>query len=118
MITLEPIRSPAWSLRVCPDARDGDVMPKFVAGGVVHIHPAEPSVAHFSAFKGGLTRKLIRELVEKLQEIGITHVHSKRADGHRLPCSVAMPDGSLVTDLEMVMARCFRKRAKGVPNGN
>lgn len=99
MITLEPIRSPAWALRVCPGAREGDPTPPFVASGVIHIDPAEPTVAHFAAFHGDLTRPLLRELLGKLLSIGVTHVHSLRADGHGLPFSVPGMDGVLVIDL-------------------
>lgn len=107
MITLEPIRSPAWALRVCPGAVDGQVMPPFVASGVIHIDPAEPTVAHFMAFHGGLTRVLLRELLEKLLSIGVTHVHATRADGHSLPFAT-LRDGVLVADLEAIARRMIK----------
>lgn len=107
MITLEPIRSPAWALRVCPGAVEGDPTPPFVASGVIHIDPTEPTVAHFAAFHGQLNRKLIRELVDKLLSIGVTQVHSTRADGHSLPFS-EMHNGVLVTDLVALQTRFSR----------
>lgn len=110
MITLEPIRSPAWALRVCPGAREGESTPPFVASGVIHIDPAEPTVAHFMAFHGDLTRTLLRELLGKLLSIGVTHVHSLRADGHGLPFSVPRIDGVLVTDLVALASRVSRSK--------
>lgn len=110
MITLERIQSPAWALRVCPGASEGDKMPPFVASGVLHIDPAEPTVAHIAAFHGGLTRAHLRELLDKLLSIGVTHVHARRADGHRLPFSVPGPGGVLITDLVAVAGRIKQRR--------
>lgn len=110
MITLEQIRSPAWVLRVCPGAREGDQMPPFVASGVLHIDPAVPTVAHVAAFHGDVTRSLLRELVDKLLSIGVTHVHARRADGHRLPFSVPGPGGVLIIDLIAVAGRINKQK--------
>lgn len=85
-------------------------MPPFVASGVLHIDPAEPTVAHIAAFHGGLTRSLLRELLDKLLSIGVTHVHARRADGHRLPFSVPGPGGVLITDLVAVAGRIKQRR--------
>lgn len=108
MITLEPIKAPAWALRVCPGAVDGEVHPAFVASGVLEIDPAVPTVARLLAFKGDLTRTLLRELLDKLLSIGITHVHSTRRDGHSLPFSSQRDDGVLVTDLVALQRRLLR----------
>lgn len=84
-------------------------MPAFVASGVIHIDPTEPTVAHFTAFRGSLTRTLIRELIDKLISIGVTHVHSLRADGHGLPFS-QVQNGVWVTDLVALSERFTNSR--------
>ena len=85
-------------------------MPAFVASGVLHISRDEPTVAHIAAFHGGMNRAHLRELLDKLLSTGVTHVHARRADGHRLPFSVPGPDGILITDLVAAAGRINKQQ--------
>lgn len=84
-------------------------MPAFVASGVLHISQDEPTVAHIAAFRGRLTRPLLRELLATFLSLGVTTVHSHRADGHSLPFSERRPDGVFVTDLVALSDRVNKK---------
>ena len=108
MITLERIETPAFALRVCPDAAEGDDMPDFVASGVLEVDRVDPSIGRLLAFHGDLSRRLLRELLDKLLGMGITHIHATRKDRHRLPFSTLRDDGVFITDLVALRARVNR----------
>ena len=60
------------------------------------------------AFKGELTRGMLRELVDWFLEHGIVTVKAHRDSAHRLPFVVLQPDGSRHIDVAKLIDRVAR----------
>ena len=61
--------------------------------------------------KGGLSRNLLRQLLQWLLDHDISTVRAHRASGHVLPLAVLQPDGSYSTDVAQLAGRFLRPAA-------
>lgn len=110
MITLERIIPPAYVVRVCPDAQPGEAQPDFSAVGTLEIDAHDSTRATMLGLHGDLTHTDIRELVDKLREIGVETLIASRKEGHRLAYSKLI-DGWYVVDVV-----ALHKRMNRIPN--
>jgi len=85
MITLELITPPAYIVRVCPNAVDGEIQPKFTAVATLEIDGQDSSKATFKGMLGELSPADKRELLTKIYELGIVQLTATRKEGHKLP---------------------------------
>ena|GEM_PF-4505645 len=111
MITLERIIPPAYVVRVCPNAVAGDEQPDFVAVATLEVDAHDSTRATMLGFHGKLSPSDVRELVEKLREIGVETLIASRKEGHRLAYSKLI-DGWYVVDLLSLHKRMNRKANK------
>jgi hypothetical protein len=70
-----------------------------------------PFIVWIRMLRGGLSRALLRNLLEWLVNQGIVTVRAHRAAGHVLPLAKEQPDGSYSTDVQALAARFLRPNA-------
>lgn len=78
------------------DKESDDMIPYAAVGTIIW---ESETVVWIKALHGIITRAMLRELVQTLQDLGVRFVKAKREEGRSLPFSQQQPDGTFLVDL-------------------
>lgn len=87
----------------------------------LHIHWESPKTVNLTMFTlnagGHVTRKLLRELVEKMVELGVERMRSTREHGRLLPLAHLQSDGTFINEVSELVEFCAREERRRPPPG-
>lgn len=106
MIRHQVLDHPASILRLYRDKSEAAMPP---IDATCTLEWEADSTVWLWAFKGELTRGMLRELVDWFLIHGIVTVKAHRDSAHRLPFGVLQPDGSRHIDVPRLAARIARR---------